>query len=98
MAKVPVPDAGGPLDAILQFASTTYFGYDRHGGVEALGVLAGSAAKRWTDGRELPSQLNEARAALFFEARLWHHIGDEPDPSSEAYIRALRAVSVRTPS
>ena len=89
MAKVPVPDAEAPLRIILHFASTTYPGYDRHGGVEALGVLGNSAAECWADRRELPGELNEARAALFFEARRWHHLGDEPDALSESYIRAL---------
>lgn len=89
MAKVPVPDAAAPLGTILEFASMTYFGYDRHGGVEALGVLANRAAECWANGRELPRGLNEARAALFFEARRWHHLGLEPDPLSQEYLRAL---------
>ena len=89
MAKVPVPDAAAPLGTILEFASMTYFGYDRHGGVEPLEVLANRAAECWANGRQLPSGLNEARAALFFEARRWHHFGQEPDPLSERYLRAL---------
>jgi hypothetical protein len=78
-----------PLESVFRFASSTYFGYDRHGGVQRLGALANATAAAWTKSGELPHDLAMLRAALFFEARRWHHLGDVPDLQAETYIRAL---------
>lgn len=91
MPQTAVPDADEPLDVLFRFASMTYFGYDRHGGVEALSRFATAVADRWEQDGELARSLAEARAALFYEARRWHHFGQAPDAMSEAYIRALVA-------
>jgi hypothetical protein len=91
MPQTAVPGADEPLDVLFRFASMTYFGYDRHGGVEVLSRFATVVADRWELHGELPGSLAEARAALFYEARRWHHFGQAPDAMSEAYIRALVA-------
>jgi hypothetical protein len=83
-----VPAADASLDTIFEFAMT-YFGYDRHGGVDDLAFWANFTADHWQRERQLPARAGEARAALFYEARRWHHFGDTPDAESEAYIRAL---------
>lgn len=92
VALVEVPPEDAPLESLFRFASSTYFGYDRHGGVEGLGHLANAIARAWTDGGRLPDDLLALRGALFFESRRWHHFGYEPDPAAEAYVRALVAM------
>ena len=37
----------------------------------------------------LPDDLDELRAALFFEQRRYHHFGEGPDGSDLDYIEAL---------
>lgn len=86
---VPSPDA--PVEVLLHFGASTYFGHDRHGGPEGLAQLANAAAHRWAQDRSLPDRLGPARAALFFEARRWHHFGTRPHSEAEDYIRALVA-------
>lgn len=87
--QVAVPADDAPMLEVLQFASTSYFGYDRHGGVEQLAAMAKESFETWTVHRVLPGSLAGIRAALFFESRRWHFIGDSPDVESETYIRAL---------
>lgn len=88
---VEVPPEDAPLKSIFRFASSTYFGYERHGGVEGLRHLANAVATAWTNGGRLPGDLATLRAALFLESRRWHHLGSEPDPAAEAYVRGLVA-------
>ena len=90
-SSVAVPDADAPIDVLLHFATGTYFGYDRHGGAEGLAHLAKTAAHRWAQDRQAPDRLGPARAALFHEARRWHHFGTRPHSEAEDYIRALVA-------
>ncbi len=75
--------------SIFRFGSTTYFGYDRHGGVAGLAAVADAVRDGWDRSGEVPGDLRRLRAALFFEARRWHHYGSEPDPAAETYVRAL---------
>lgn len=90
-SHVAVPPADGPIEILLQFGVGTYFAYDRHGGVEGLTNVAKAAAHRWAQDRQLPDRLGLARAALFHEARRWHHFGTRPHSEAEDYIRALVA-------
>lgn len=53
MPATRVPAVEAPLDVIFRFASTTYFGYDRHGGVEGLSRFANAAADQWQLDRRL---------------------------------------------
>lgn len=89
VSAVRVPASDAPLSEVMQFATTTYFGYDRHGGVEGLGALANSSIELWRQSRSLPSSVQLIRASLFFESRRWHHYGYSPDDEAEAYMRAL---------
>jgi hypothetical protein len=75
----------------MQFATTSYFGYDRRGGVDGLGALANSALEHWRQSRSLPDSVQLIRASLFFESRRWHHFGYPPDEEANAYVRALIA-------
>lgn len=86
---VSVPASDATLPEVMRFASTTYFGYDRHGGVEGLGALANSSIEQWRQSRSLPSSVQLIRASLFFESQRWHHFGYPPDDEAEAYMRAL---------
>ena len=88
VTSVEVPPKDAPLEAIFVFASTSYFGYDRHGGVQGLQSLGAAAHLRWDSAGELPPSLNRSRAALFFEARA-AHFGWEPDSEGERYVREL---------
>lgn len=85
--RVPGPDAS--LADVMLFATTTYFGYDRHGGVNALGDIANSSLASWRESGGLPASESLIRGVLFFEARRWHHFGRLPDEEAEQYIRAL---------
>ncbi len=89
MSAVRVPASDASLSDVMQFATFTYFGYDRHGGVEGLGALANSSLEQWRQTRSLPSSVQLIRASLFFESRRWHHYGYPPDEEAEAYMRAL---------
>ncbi len=89
VTQVDVPADDAPMLEILRFATTSYFGYDRHGGVERLAAIANGTFGTWRAQQELPHSQAEVRAALFFESRRWHHLGQSPDSASETYIRAL---------
>ena len=90
-ASAPVPADGLPVPVYFQFATSTYDGYRRHGGVDGLGAIANPAQAAWRSARALPTTVDGLQAALFFEARRWHHYGFSPDEDAEAYIRALIA-------
>jgi len=72
LAVVCVPDSDAPLSEVIRFATATYFGYDRHGGVEGLAALANSAIEEWRHVRTLRRSVQLIRASLFFESRRWH--------------------------
>jgi hypothetical protein len=87
LTAVPADDA--PLQEVMQFATMSYFGYDRHGGVEGLAAVANPALDAWRELQQFPESENAVRASLFFESRRWHHSGYPPDDEAEAYMRAL---------
>lgn len=86
---VAVPDDDAPMLEVMQFASTSYYGYDRHGGVEGLAALANRSLDTWRVSKQLPESESAVRGSLFFESRRWHHFGDAPDDEAEEYMRAL---------
>jgi hypothetical protein len=86
-----VPTADSPLDELLMWASSTYCGYVRHGGIEPLVRFADDALLVWNHAQRLPPSLDGLRAALFFESRKWHHFPERLDADSERYFRALVA-------
>jgi hypothetical protein len=87
--RIAVPADDAPLQEVMQFATTSYFGYDRHGGVEGLAAIANPALDAWRHFQRLPESESAVRASLFFESRRWHHFGSPPDDEGEAYVRAL---------
>ena len=89
VTAVPIPDS--PLDELLMWASSSYCGYVRHGGIEPLMRLGDDALLVWNHAQRLPTSLDGLRAALFFESRKWHHFPDRLDEDSERYLRALVA-------
>lgn len=84
-----MPSPSATTEEIVRFATTSYFGYDRHGGVHGLGEVANRTLERWRRESKLPESEDQVRAALFFEARRWHHDGRSPDEHSEECLRAL---------
>ena len=89
VAAVPLPADDADIHDIFRFATSTYAGYDLHGGVHGLAGLANPIATRWREAGILPADVDDVRAALFFEARRWHHFGYEPDDQAQRYVRAL---------
>lgn len=89
IAAVPLPPDNADIHDIFRFATSTYAGYDLHGGVEGLAGLANPIVDGWREDGALPGEVDNIRAALFFEARRWHHYGYEPDDEAERYVRAL---------
>ena len=86
--KQPVPSSDAPWRELSEFA-LTYHGYMRCGGFEAAAAVAHGARDRWDADGVVPESLDDARLALFFEQRRWHHLGDKPGGQDEEYIRAL---------
>jgi hypothetical protein len=82
---VPAPDA--LWYEVWEFA-LAYNAYDRQGH-EAAGELGNAVLRKWNARNELPSDLDTARAALFFEQRRYHHFGADPTGESERYVRSL---------
>ena len=89
MQERGLPPDGAPIHEYFLFATQTYDGYERHG--DRLAVLANAASEQWRAAGTLPTTEDDLRAALFFEARRWHHFGREPDPEVDRYVRALVA-------
>lgn len=79
VAMIPADDA--PWQRIATFA-LSFDGYEYAGSFERCADIA--------DG-PMPSDVNDLRAALFFEQRRWRHFGEEPDPCALAHIRAILA-------
>lgn len=87
---VAVPPSDAPWEAIWRFARSGD-AYETRGGFEPLAALANSAVERWGTDASLPDNLDDARAALFFEQRRYHHVGEHPTGEDERYVRALVA-------
>jgi hypothetical protein len=83
-----VPASDAPWWHVWQFA-LPYNAYDRHGGSDAAAELGNAVLRQWDTQRELPFDLNTARAALFFEQRRYHHFGTDPTGEDERYVRSL---------
>jgi len=88
LSRSDLPADDAPEDAYHRFALTTD-GYERMGSFERCGELANRALERWTEGRELPTDLRDLRCCLFFEQRRWHHHGYGFDEEAFEYVRAL---------
>lgn len=86
--RVSVPSPDAPWIELWEFA-LTYSGYERHGGFEAAAGVANGARARWETRSVMPSSLDEARCALFFEQRRWRHFGSTPTGHDERYITLL---------
>jgi hypothetical protein len=94
--RVPSADAS-PAD-LWQFASFSYYGYDRHGGVEKLMTWAAELRARWESTGEVPERLDHLRAALFSEARSAHWGSTTAaewviDPYVEVLLKRIREIS-----
>lgn len=82
-----VPSLRADFDDIVVFAYT-FDGYERFG-LEACGELANRTLASFLTDRTLPSDLDELRACLFFEARRWIVLEREPDTRARLYVGAL---------
>lgn len=87
LEEVPLPGPRAPWLEVWRFA-LSYNGYDYYGDHE-LAVLANSQLSSWECSGRLPEELGSARAALFFEQRRAHHVGDDPTGSQACYVREL---------
>ena len=95
--EIIVPSEGAGWAEIWKFA-VIYNGYARLGREESVRV-GRTTWKRWLDERQLPDDLQTARAALFFEQRGSNHRAHDPDDldkvvgnasvSAAAYVRSL---------
>lgn len=89
---VPAPDAPWQPD-LCEFA-LSFDGYAAFGGSELVADLANAASERWHVGGDLPVDLVELRACLFFEQRRQRWLDQAPgefpaEGSWLAYVRAL---------
>ena len=60
----------------------TFAGYEACGSFERCAEIANA---------EDHSSLDNLRSCLFFEARRWHHVGEDLDAEDEAYWRLIVA-------
>ncbi|WP_421119865.1 hypothetical protein ACE2AJ_00455 [Aquihabitans daechungensis] len=86
--EIIVPSSDAPINHIWAFAHT-YNAYDRHDGMDGASAIGNDMRDRWNEGQPLSDELNQCRAALFFEARRWRHYGYDPDGRDLTYIRTL---------
>ncbi len=87
LTRDDVPDPRADFEDIVAFAYG-FDGYARYG-VEGCGDLANRALRRFLDDRRLPDDLDELRACLYFEARRWIVLEQEPDTRARLYVGAL---------
>ena len=85
-----VPSPGATWQEIWRFA-LSLDASERDGDFEPLARLANDAARNWAADASLPDDLGDAEAALFFEQRRYHHVGDDPQGEDARYLRALVA-------
>ncbi len=84
----PAPDAS--WTEIEDFALTFELGEGRG----ELAAMAGRVRRQWTRFGQLPADISELRACLFFEQRRWHYLGGEPEGRAREYALALvRAIA-----
>lgn len=89
-ALVPeiVPDAEASWTDVSEFA-LTFDGYEVYDNAERLGEFANHTIEQWKRTGEIPQNLTDLRACLFFEQRRFRHFGDIPEGSDMVYLRAL---------
>jgi hypothetical protein len=84
LARVPAADADWA--EIAEFA-LRFDGYAAMG--HECGDLANELRRRWDATSELPGDLRELRASLFFEQRRFRHFGWAPTGRDRDYLSAL---------
>lgn len=87
LTRDDLPHPRADFDDIVAFAYR-FDGY-AHYGLQRCGELANATLDRFLAERVLPEDLDELRAALFFEARRWIVLEAEPDTRSRLYVAAL---------
>jgi hypothetical protein len=87
LTRDDVPDPRAEFDDIVAFA----YGFDGYArfGMEACGELANRTLTTFLAERRLPDDLDALRACLFFEARRWIVLEQEPDTRARLYVGAL---------
>lgn len=91
MTKIAVPAGDATTGEIFDFA-LRYDGYGIHGDVEALAAIRDRVHATWKRG-ELPEDLDELRAALFFVQRAAHWNDHFDEAFARALLEQIRAVS-----
>jgi hypothetical protein len=87
--SIPMPPEGAPfIPDITEFA-LTYNAYNRVGDVHTVGQIGNGVRPRYRNDGTFPHDLDELRAALFFEQRRYHHFGEGPDGRNLDYVQAL---------
>jgi hypothetical protein len=86
---IPVPPEGASWWPDITHFALTYNAYNRVGDVHTVGQMGNGVRARFRKGGTLPDDLDELRAALFFEQRRYHHFGEAPDAADLDYIQAL---------
>jgi hypothetical protein len=84
---IVVPESDALWWQVWEFA-LSYNAYDRQG-FERAAQIGNAVLEQWKARSELPSDLDTARAALFFEQRRFHHFGTDPTAENERYVRSL---------
>jgi hypothetical protein len=79
---LPVPPAGSPFFPDINEFALTYNAYSRVSGVRTAAQIGNGARARYRNDGSFPDDLDELRAALFFEQRRYHHFGEGPDSLS----------------
>jgi hypothetical protein len=87
LTRDDVPDPRAEFDDIVAFA----YGFDGYArfGLEGCGELANRTLSTFLTERRLPDDLDTLRACLYFEARRWIVLEQEPDTRARLYVGAL---------
>lgn len=85
-SDVPRPDA--PWTTVVEFGHR-YHAYRVAGSLQRVADITLAAHDRWEQDGALPDDLSRCRLALFHTVRATE--GTDPDPSTEAWARALVA-------
>jgi len=87
LTRHDVPDPRADFEDIVTFA----YGFDGYArfGLEACGELANRTLTTFLADRSLPDDLDELRACLYFEARRFIVLEQEPDTRARLYVGAL---------
>jgi hypothetical protein len=87
--SIPVPPEGAPFFPDINEFALTYNAYSRVGGARTVAQIGNGARARYRNDGTFPDDLDELRAALFFEQRRYHHFGEGPDGADLEYIENL---------